>query len=209
MIAEALCREVAHPLRVGRQGVGAVVQVAGQGEGVGKYAVAVAADDDALDQRVGGIVQQLDVDILGPADGRMGDGIHQMGTEPHRVARHIVGTVVVYVDDLLRHAGIVVQDALLDVQRVALAVQQLEGLVQLLLLEGVAGLLQHLPQAGTQLLVLGLRQPASVVVTQLAHDDGDGAVVVRRLTGVLLLQVLHLGQQFLKGRRLLGAAAKG
>ena len=85
----------------------------------------------------------------------------------------------------------------------------LEGLAQLSALKVVAGLLQHLLQAGTQLLVLGLRQPASVVVTQLAHDDGDGAVVVRRLTGVLLLQVLHLGQQFLKGRRLLGAAAKG
>ena len=185
------------------------MQVAGQGEGVGKYAVAVAADDDALAECVGGIVQQLDVDILGPADGRMGDGIHQMGTEPHRVARHIVGTVGVQIDALLRHAGIVVQDALLDVQRVTLAVQQLEGLVQLSALKVVAGLCPHLLQVCIQLSVLGQRQPSLVVVTQLAHDDGDGAVVVRRLAGILLLQVLHLGQQFLEGCSLLGTGAKG
>ena len=96
--------------------------MAGQGEGIGKDTVGVATDNDALAERVGSIVQQLHIDIARAADGGMGDGIHQMGAEPDGISRHIVGTVGVQIDALLRYAGIVVQNALLDVQGVALAV---------------------------------------------------------------------------------------
>ena len=99
------------------------MQVVRQGDGIGEDTVAVASDDDALHQRVGSVVEQFDIYVARAADGGMRDGIHQMGAEPHGVARHIVGTVGVDVDDLLGYVGIIVQYALLDVQRVGLAEQ--------------------------------------------------------------------------------------
>ena len=56
--------------------------------------------------------------------------VHQVGTKPNGITWHIVRFIRVDIYLLLRHAFVVVQNALLDVERVCLLLQSLDGVAQ-------------------------------------------------------------------------------
>ena len=101
LVAEVLCREVAHPLGVGYQGVDTAWKVFRQQQGIGKYAVFVAANHQPLHQGVGLLVVQLYIDKTRTLDRHVGCCVHQVRSEPHRVACGIVGLVGLQIDALL------------------------------------------------------------------------------------------------------------
>ena len=109
----------------------------------------------------------------------MCDGIHQMGTEPYRVAWHIIGTVGVQVELFLRCVQVVLQDALLDVQRVSFLLQLLDSTAQDRFPSIFFDLFTHTLNAVSQLLKLLVRHTTLIVHGQLTHYNGNGLVIGR------------------------------
>ena len=118
--------------------------------------------------------------------------IHQVGTKPNGITWHIVRFIRVDKYLLLRHAFVVVQNALLDVERVCLLLQSLDGVAQGRPPSFRRYSAAHPFDGVSQFPELLARQTTLVVVGQFAYDNGNGLVV----SGVFPRKLLSYVQQF-------------